>query len=64
MLEILKHNLSIYLVIPVIFVSGTYFSIALKFIQFRKIFDAIKYTINTNNQKQNFSSFGALSAVL
>ena len=64
MLEILKHNLSIYLVIPVIFISGTYFSIALKFIQFRKIFDAIKYTINPDNQKQNFSSFGALSAVL
>ncbi len=64
MLEILKHNLSVYLVIPVIFLSGLYFSIVLKFIQFRKIFDAIKYTITTSHDKQNFSSFGALSAVL
>lgn len=64
MLEIIKHSLSVYLVIPVIFLSGLYFSINLKFIQFRKIFDAIKYTIKTTNNQQKFSSFGALSAVL
>ena len=64
MLEIIKHNLSIYCVIPVIFLSGLYFSIVLRFIQFRKIISAIKYTIQTSSNKQNFSSFGALSAVL
>lgn len=64
MLEALKHNLSVYFVIPVIFLSGLYFSIILKFIQFRKIFDAIKYTIKTSTGVQKFSSFGALSAVL
>lgn len=64
MLEIIKHNLSVYFVIPVIFLSGLYFSIVLRFIQFRKIFDAIKYTIKTTSNKQVFSSLSALSAVL
>ena len=64
-LEVIKHNLSIYFIVPILFLSGLYFSVTLKFIQFRKIFTAIKYTIKTsNNREQSFSSFGALAAVL
>jgi AGCS family alanine or glycine:cation symporter len=64
MLEVIKHVLSIYLVIPIIFLAGIYFSVTLRFIQFRKIFTAIKYTIQTSNKQQKFSSLGALFAVL
>ena len=64
-LVFIKHNLAIYCIVPIVFLSGLYFSIILKFIQFRKIFTAIKYTVGTNNNKgKGFSSFGALAAVL
>lgn len=63
-LELIQHNLSIYFIVPVIFLSGLYFSVNLKFIQFRKIWSAVRYTLQANDNKANFSSFGALSAVL
>jgi len=65
LLALIKHNLAIYCIVPVVFLSGLYFSFTLKFIQFRKIITAIKHTVNpSDNKGQGFSSFGALAAVL
>lgn len=64
MLEFIKQSLAYYLVIPVILLTGLYFSWVLRFIQFSKIYAAIKYTLRTSQDPKKFSSASALAAVL
>lgn len=63
-LEIIKHSLSLYFVMPLIILSGLYFSLSLDFIQFKNIFYSISCAIKATKSNEKFSSFSALNAVL
>ncbi|MCH9632584.1 MAG: Amino-acid carrier protein AlsT [Chlamydiae bacterium] len=65
-LELFNHYLTLYIVFPMLFALGLYFSTRLKFIQFSKIKLGIKELLKKSDPQEEgtISNFEALSAVL
>lgn len=65
-LELFNHYLTLYIVFPMLFALGLYFSARLKFIQFSKIKVGLKELLKKGDPKEegSISNFEALSAVL
>ncbi len=65
-IEHLNHYLTLYIIFPLMFTVGLYFSLRLKFIQFSKLKFGFKTLLGKNDSTEegNISHFQALSAVL
>jgi AGCS family alanine or glycine:cation symporter len=64
-LKLFSQNLTIYVLVPLIFLVGIFFTIRLKFIQFTKFWIGLKHLfMKEEREKGSISNFQAISAVL